>query len=272
MVNSLRFNWVAISRTETPAHKASSTLLSAGGRYLIAREDLLTRGLRGNLIASEHDLLAVYFMNIHSFKPLLESDHDLTILSEVWDGFVASPQYAARKEANGPSYVWDGLIQILHEDLLSGDMEFGDLHGIDQVTRLMAREDRTQRRMMGEAFIEFMDRPDVESRIAMSSSGVTYLFLKAPHAVERKYRTRDLEMRAWLARAEAHKHGRNGPVVGIATEVREPGSGSSLDAILLTKPEWSEEDAALVEELRTRCDFFANPVVQRASADEFPSV
>ena len=240
--------------------------------YLVAREELLVGGLRSSTIASEHDLLAVYLANAHSFKLLLESDHDLVILTDVWDNFVVSREYATRYEANKGSYVWDRLIEQLHEDHLTDNMEFGgDLHSIDQVTRVMARENRTQRRGLAEAFVEFMERKDLESRMVMSSSGTTSVFLKAPHAVERKYRTRELEMRAWVARDEAHKQGLNGPVVGLATEVREPGSGFSLDALLLTKPEWTEEDAALTEELRARAALFVNPVLRRESVDEFPA-
>jgi hypothetical protein len=73
-------------------------------------------------------------------------------------------------------------------------------------------------------------------------------------------------------RSKLHKHGRNGPIVGLATEVRAPGSGSSLDAILLIKPDWSDADTAFVEEVRRRGDFVSNPIMRRASADEFPAV
>ena len=66
-----------------------------------------------------------------------------------------------------------------------------------------------------------------------------------------------------------YKRGRNGPVVGIATEIREPGSGSSLDAILLKKPTWSDEDTRFVEDMRIDLNFFANPVVQYKRIDEF---
>jgi len=240
--------------------------------YLEAREELLTHGLHGAMIASEHDLLAVYLMNAHSFKPLLESKHDLMVLTDVWDDFVASREYAARTEANEESYIWDGLITMIHEDHLTDNMEFGgDLHSVDETTRVMAREHRTERRALGQAFIEFMDRRDIESRFVLGTSGTAYVFLKKPHAEDRKYRTRELELRVWVTRAEMHKHGRSGPVIGIATEIREPGSGSSLDTVLLQKPTWSEEDAEFVEAMRRDLGLFANPVLQHKRVDEYPS-
>jgi hypothetical protein len=67
-----------------------------------------------------------------------------------------------------------------------------------------------------------------------------------------------------------HKQGRDGTVIGLATEVRERGSGFSLDTVLLRKPEWTEEDAAFVEQMRTDLDLFANPVLRHERVDEFP--
>jgi hypothetical protein len=69
-----------------------------------------------------------------------------------------------------------------------------------------------------------------------------------------------------------HKQGRSGPVVGIATEIRERGSGSSLDTILLQKPTWTDDDAKFVEAMRNDLKLFPNPILQHKSIDEFPQV
>lgn len=241
-------------------------------QYLVNRQDFLTNGRGGTLVASESDLLAVYVMNVRSFAPLLGSERDLTIVSGVWDEFIASPEYAARAEANARSYVWDRLIGTLHEDHLNDNMEFGgDLNSVDQVTRMMARENRTERRALSQAFVEFMEAAHLRSRLVMSSSGTTYVFLKTPHVEEREHRTRELQLRAWIALEEMHKQGRVGPVVGIATEVREPGSGFSLDALLLQKPEWTSDDIAFVNAMRADLNLFSNAVPKHTWVDEFPS-
>lgn len=241
-------------------------------QYLADRQHLLTTGLRGRLIGSEEDFLALYIRNTRSFAPLLESNTHLTILDGIWDGFRASDEYRRRAEANSESYIWDRLIEVLHDDHLNDNMEFGgDLNSIDETTRVMARENRTERRALAQQFIDFMDRADLKSRLVMSSSGTTYVFLKAPHAEDREYRTRELQARAWVARAEMHKQGRDGPVLGLATEVREPSSGFSLDAVLLRKPDWTEDDAAFVERMRADHDLFADAVLRHERVDEFPA-
>lgn len=88
-----------------------------------------------------------------------------------------------------------------------------------------------------------------------------YVLLKKPHTQERKDRIQELQSRILsLDRAWGmHKQGRSGPVVGIATEIRERGSGSSLDTILLQKPTWTDDDAKFVEAMRNDLKLFPNP-------------
>jgi hypothetical protein len=239
--------------------------------YLAAREELLTRGMRGNVITSEHDLLAVYFMNTHSFAPLLEVAGDLVFIGGIWDNFVARPEYAERVEANRISRLWDSMINTLHEDQRSGSMEYGgDLHSVDRVTRVMARESRTERRGLSQAFMEFLNSP-VPSRMVMGSSGTTYVFLKKPHAEDREYRKAELAARVRVARDTAHSEGRDGPVVGIATETFEPDSGLSLDAMLFDQPVWREREMKEAQKLRIELALFANPVRLHRNMKEFPS-
>jgi hypothetical protein len=239
--------------------------------YLSAREQLLTGGLKGNVIASEHDLLAVYFMNTHSFRPLLENDYDMMVLHNVWDDFVKQPGYAARQDANAISLVWDNIIKTLHDDHFDDNMEPGTgLFSVDRVTRVMARESRTERRGLSEAFMAFFESPKMRARMIMTERS-TYVFLKTPHGEDREYRKAELAARVWIAKDQAHQQGRDGPVVGIATEAYEAGKGFSFDAMLLDA-EWTEDHAREAERLRSELDFFSKPLVTHRGIDEFPTV
>jgi hypothetical protein len=238
--------------------------------YLSARESLLKGGLHGSLIATEHDLLAVFFMNTRTFKPLLEAKSEIIILDNVWDDFLTRPEYAARQEANRISTVWDNLIGILHDDHLNNNMECGDFSSVERVTRVMARESRTERRGLAQGFMEFFESSQVGARMCVGRYA-TYVFLKSPHGEERSYRRAELSARAWVARDFAHRHGRDGPVVGLATEHYEPGRGFSIDALLFDVPEWNEENAMEANRIRAELGLFAKPVVTHKHADEFPS-
>jgi hypothetical protein len=242
-------------------------------QYLTDRERLLSGGLQSKVLASERDLLTLYVRNQpRSFAPLdTQSAPFMTTMTGLWEGFVASAAYAKREEANEVSYLWDRLIEQWHEDHLNDNMEFGgDLSSVDETTRVMARENRTQRRALAEAFVEFMDRMDSRSRLVFSSSATTYVFLKARHAEPREDRVQELTLRAWVARGKAHERGIDGPVLGIATEVREPGSGFSLDAILLQLPEWTKEHVEFVTEMGKDLDYFENRPFMHKRVDEFP--
>ncbi|MHB8461016.1 MAG: hypothetical protein ACYDA1_00065 [Vulcanimicrobiaceae bacterium] len=240
--------------------------------YLRARDQLLTGEREGTVLGSEEDLLATYFYGVHSFDGLLDGKYGLMVIGGSWEDFVQTPEYRARKLADKVSYVWDRLITQVHTDFAAGAMEFGgDLRSIDGITRIMARETRLDRRALGKAFTDFMDDPKTESRLALGTSGVGYVFLKQKHAEPRKYRIAELHARCYVTRDWMENEGRPGLVVGIATELPEMGSGFSLDLILFDVPEWTADMRASAAKAREDLGFFKKPQYKHWSGDEFPA-
>ncbi len=239
--------------------------------YLAARESLLSAKPR--LLGTEADLLASFFAGQHSFAKLLEEDFHLRVIVGSWDNLVNLPQFEAKKKADQSSYVWDWLISKVHEDFISNEMEFGgDLDSVDQVTRIMAREPRLQRRVLGQGFHSFMEDATKKSRLAFGDSAVGYVFFKQKHAEPREKRVGELHARCLVARDFMDQRGiRGDTVVGIATEFPEEGSGFSLDVMLFNAPEWGHEQRAFAAETRNKLDILAKPVIQHYSGDEFPS-
>lgn len=239
--------------------------------YLAAREALLSAQPR--LLGSEADLLASFFSGVHSFGGLLQGGYDLRVIVGSWDGFTKLPQYHLRKSADEISYVWDRLIDKVHEDFTNGQMEFGgELDSVDRITRIMAREPRLLRRALGAAFHDFMEDATRKSRAVFGDSGAGYVFLKQKHAEPREDRIRELQARCYATRGFMDEHGIDGTtVVGIATEFPEKGSGFSLDLMLIDVPEWNDEQREVVAEMRKRLDIFANPLLRHQSGDEFPN-
>ncbi len=140
--------------------------------YLDAREELLSGGIEGALIASEEDLLAAYFIETHTFDELKKGNYHLRILTGSWDEFAKRPEYKAKKVADEVSYVWDRLIDQVNADCAEGKMEFGgDLASIDAITRIMAREPRLLRRMLAKAFLQFLGDDTRRSRLVAGQSG-----------------------------------------------------------------------------------------------------
>lgn len=239
--------------------------------YLLGREALITANAGGGIVASEPDLLAYFLLHEHSFSPLINAKHHLTLLVGLWDDFFGSAKYKTKKSTDVDSYVWDNVITQFHDDYLDGGIEFGsELATVDEITRVMARENRMHRRMLGDGFKSFMDRTDVQSRVVMNRNGQAhYVFLKAPHEESREDRVRDLEMRCFIARDEIDKKGLTGKMVGLSTEVYEKGKGFSLDALLLDIPTWGEEQRAIARRLREDTGFFKSPEYRDQKGSEF---
>jgi hypothetical protein len=242
-------------------------------QYLVDREEFFTTSTASAIIGTEQDLLALYISSGRTFAKLSEGHHDLLILDGNWDDLKANPQYLAGKEANKASVTWDMLIDTLHRDFLNGNIEYGgDLESIDRTTRVMARETRFARRVLGQAFFDFLGKADSRARMMVADSGVGYVFLKEKHGEERKYRAAEIHARCFVMRDELDKQGKSGIVIGIATEVPERGSGFSLDTVYLEVLEWNDDLRESARKAREDLGFFKTPRYSKMSADEFPQV
>ena len=136
--------------------------------------------------------------------------------------------------------------------------------------RIMAREDRFSRRMLGRAFREFLDvsgQGRVRSRMLKSPSGVVYVFLALPHGTDRQLRIEELGCRCFVAR------GRNqdcSTVVGLATEQYEKGKGFSLDLSYVYIADWTADKQHDMEGMQRDLGFFTNPGKTEIWEDEYP--
>jgi hypothetical protein len=238
--------------------------------YLGAREALLGRKTPPSIVGSERDLLAVFLQSDHSFA-FFDEHYEAYAIEGAWDEFQASNGYINKKRDDEGSYVWDRLIRQVHDDYARGDIEFGnELHAIDTITRTMAREPRLHRRLLAQQFIAFMEDASLESRILMGAFGTGYVLLKKKHGVSRKDRSEELVLRCIVARDRMEEQGRPGIVIGIATEVREPGSGFSLDLSLLNVTPWTQEYHEKALEISADLGYFRSPRMSKAGVDEFP--
>jgi len=191
----------------------------------------------------------------------------------LWDELTRKPEWARRKEADRASYEWDRLIELVARDVLGPGLEVGSKEDAERVMRTMAQENRFCRRMLADAFNEFMvltARQEVRSRIMSSPAGVDYVFLAAGHAESRALRTQELGLRCIVARSMMAAAHRSAPVIGLATERHQPGAGSSLDVVMLDIREWTPEWQHNAEGIMRDLGYFAAPRYSRVSHDEYP--
>ena len=124
-------------------------------KYLNDKEFLFMSGIMPTFFGREEDLLALYIHHLRIFP--ITSGH-MIIMDDFWSDVKKKPEYIAKEEEDKISYAWDGIIELFSEDFHRGNLQFGlSLTDVEMSMRLMAREDRFNRRILGKAFFEFLD-------------------------------------------------------------------------------------------------------------------
>jgi len=241
--------------------------------YLSAKEDNYLSSESQMILSGEENLLALYLQEGRS----IPNQADLMIVEDgLWEELTATSEWAARKAADQGSYFWDHMIERLTAEFAPDLVPdpFGLLRDPtgegEHVVRTMARESRFARRILADAFLEFLrlaSEGKLRSRMIPSPSGVLYVFLACPPAFDRKARIAELMGRCFIARGMNQSAT---TVVGIATEIPEPGGGSSFDVCWYHKPDWSEEDAEELIRMQEETGAFTDLVYTRNRVDEFP--
>lgn len=237
--------------------------------YLAAKEALTERGVLRFMEGQEEDLLALYIHQERSFP----EEPDLLVVGEnLWSSIIEKPEWKARKEADRESYIWDRLIETLSELNHAPGMPATEaLDQLDGALGIMARESRFARRVLAQAWGEFMRDAvpkRIRARMITSLSGVIYVFLASARDEDREDRRMELTLRCFVARG-LDKSGAD-TVVGIATERYDGSAGFSLDAVRITKTTWTDADQRDLEGIQRDLGYFSAPVLSRVSGDEFP--
>ncbi|MDP9201730.1 MAG: hypothetical protein M3P26_07335 [Gemmatimonadota bacterium] len=235
--------------------------------YLSSKEALVTSGEMSIVSAGEEELLAIY---LHAGRKFPTGADVLMVEPGAWGELISKAEWQRRKEADQSSYVWDKLIEGVARDVLGPGLESGEPDQAERVTRIMARETRFSRRVIAEAFNEFMRlaaQKRVRARWIPSRSGVVYVFLAAARNEPRELRMKELGLRCFVARSLLPEYA---PVVGLATERYVRGQGYSLDTCLIDMPIWTEKDQAIADGIKKELGYFREPLYSRVSHDEYP--
>ncbi len=242
--------------------------------YLIDKEKLYRNGMRTHIPGSEEDLLALYLYNNRKFPC---TQDEINIRDGLWSAFIDKEQYKAKLEADGDSYGWDNLIDLLCEDCFE-DFEDnynflwpigGTLTEVEKVVRIMARENRFNRRILGKHFKEFLNMSDkIRSRACPSPSGIMYVFLATRHGESRDSRMNELSLRCFCIRGSYPEYK---TLIGVATEKYIKGKGFSLDTGYYHFPTLTSEDMENIKEMRKELGFFDNPRERMIHEDEYPT-
>lgn len=244
-------------------------------KYLNARADLI-RSRRLSCSPSEAELVANYLLMMgpdgeHRFPTTsdveganADADTAIAFVQGEYAYLVKSPEYERRSTANRISYEWDRLIGLFTDGVLN-DTQFRILETDPTVElaerglRIMAREDRVQRRVLAESIIGAREALESQkmgrfARVAVTrdrSTGdkVAYVFLVlagADEMAQEDYRRVRASMLEIYCLAVLHDDRDLQLCVGIAVMAISD-KGESEDLVAYQQQEWTSE---LLEKLR----------------------
>jgi hypothetical protein len=271
--------------------------------YLSKKERLVRSG---QLIsaAGEEELIAEYMtrMNesgVHDFtrpdgKAWRENDR-VTYDEGHYATLTTNAQYLQKKKADQISYVWDRLITLFTDPILSGTSvvpagQPADVQSLEVAVREMALLSRFERRLYGKAFLEALEQGQGRHRFMRAvlpgktetkprtgffivTLAVPDFELKGGYEQYRGVRLNILETYAYELLRQQPLFSR---IVGIAAEPKPPvgqSPGSSEDLICLERPHaWTQDLLDGLEERKKAFDIgdSGNIHLQRLDAQEFP--
>jgi hypothetical protein len=202
--------------------------------------------------------LAIYLLNGHSF-PFEKADL-LLIDNTVFKGFVDSEDYKALQKSFKASYFWDKLIEHFTDDLLTDGMfDYSTKAPTTNQLALveMALQPRGHRASLAEAFIEFLQKPELKlaSRVMLADRNTAFVFHIGASS-DREARVRELCMRCLVVRGRLPDVK---VVVGISRD--RPGAseaGYSSDIVYVNVPEWTDELEEQVTRIQKELGYFEN--------------
>jgi hypothetical protein len=222
----------------------------------------------------EENLLAIY---LHKGRQFPSEADDMILEDDLWEGISNRPEFKAKLQRDSESYIWDRLIEVLcqggfdGEDWLDPDMSESEL-----AIRVLVKENRFSRRMLGSAFKDFLELSrmgQVGSRCVQSMSGVGYVFFTYDSDSTLEERKSKLFARCFASLCQFHECF---TVVGIGINIpgQKPIHGYSSELVMLQAQnnQWSEEDLRQAQYYRDEFGFFKNPNKTHVYEDEYPVI
>lgn len=222
----------------------------------------------------EEDLLAFYLASGRT----LPDERDFIVLdNDLWETFNKDPQVRNKKKLDEVSYVWDQIIEELHQTFLDSNLitdvpyTSDKLTDIEKAIRVMAREDRFSRRLLSISLVEFLQNSRdqrLKSRITDSEMLSTrYVFLISDYDLNRKANMGELLGRCIVARGLNQTKTK---VIGLGVEFSKVVEGSSTTVCYLDIPEWTDEWQEKMDYQQREFEYFVKPEAKGLSEDEYP--
>jgi len=257
-------------------------------QYITKKEELIQSG---KLIsaAGEDDLLGHYLKHIdingeHTFIPNSKKSINGIVIDEgLWDSFNKHPSRLAQIKANEISYSWDMLIEKFIFHITNGTsyyLSHPNIKSQEEIFRLLAKENRTQRRLLATAINKLIAKTPVYYRttrivLPLHPGKPYYLFLLLPRSKDipyEKYRQIRGELLGNYLQILKLKYPEALDIIGLATETGTSEERSE-DFMYFDASKWTIEENREAKELEKELinhNLLGNRTMFSGSIKEYP--
>ena len=242
-------------------------------QYLGSKEKLLAN-TTVLIEGGEENLLAVY---LHRGRNFPEKHNRFIIPGDLWKDFSLKPEVLAKLQKDEESYVWDRLIESFCYGGFDTDTWRGPgLSESERALRVLALENRFNRRILGGAFKGFLEESkaqNIRARMVMSYSGIGYVFFAYDANSNLEERKNELVGRCFASLCSFPKVS---TVIGINIHVPgdSPQFGFTTDLALLHADDenWPKEYLEKARFFRDKMGYFKSPNTSIVREDEYPDL
>ncbi len=262
--------------------------------YLTARQRFLGGTDRLIIAPGEEQLVAAYLLNMrgddHWFIPPSrtgEKEPDIVSFDEsLFASLQSRSEYSAKKEADGPSYVWDEIIERfirLGDPELAGQHFAQTSHELEEGLRVIASESRFRRRLLVRALrgalASAAQRPGKRfARVVAAAQKAerVYIFLVLPVRPDEtydEYRQHRVAILHAYCRCAQLRFPDATTFIGIGIDHPAKNyNGSSEDLFVYLPKALTETERQEVEKFRSEVGILPDDLMAwRSHDDEFPS-
>jgi len=220
--------------------------------YLTAKEKFVSD--KTILIPYEIDFLALY---IQTELDINCPPNGVISGSGLWEGYEESSEYHKWREDIKVSYIWDFMIQELHNIHISSDTSDERRYELEEAIRTINLEPRINRIVLGE-FLDSAIKNKVNARMLqpLKDSNHAYVFMPL---TDKNWQEKEgeLELRCMVARYEnptAQK------IIGISIGSNSNGD-SCFDICVLVIPDLDDQFIKEVNLIKEELGYFKNPTI-----------
>jgi hypothetical protein len=240
-------------------------------RYLADKENFLERAI-ALIDGGEENLLAAY---LHAGRTFPKEGDFAIFHGDLWEGVSSRKEFLLKQERDRDSYIWDMLIESLCESGFDNATWIGpSMEESERALRVLAKENRFSRRMLGNALYDFLEQSKagkVRARIAPARSEAVYVFLTSSADTAREDRKIELTARCFAA---LRRYPNATAVVGIGMNVpgEKPVDGFTTELVMLQKegPSWPTDFLEWARTAQEELGYFKAPNITKVHEDEYP--